>query len=220
MAARPRRPKGATSRKVAEALNCSERYVRELASRGVIPKRAAAGWDLEACRSRYAAHLREVAAGRTQAGAPVAAGTPGASGQQSLAYEQARLAKEKADAQAMANAVARGELVKQENVRAAVVAAWANARARLLAIPTKGAPMLVGISAVAPMQAALTELVRDALAELAATRSLPVGLGTVDDPAGVVAGMETAAAPHGLGVGRPRASAKRRSKRRAGPVED
>lgn len=220
MAARKSARASATTGQVADALGVSERYVRQLAERGVIPRRGRGGWDLEACREKYQEHTRAVAAGRARAGEPLPTGAPGASGQQSLAYEQARLAKEKADAQAMANAEARRELVRVEAVREAVVAAWARVRARLLAIPSKGAPVLVGIETVPAMQAALTDLMRDALDELASTRSLPVGLGSVHDPADLVGGLEAPAEAHGQRVGRSRAVSKPRGKRRARAMED
>lgn len=220
MAAKRAAKRGATGRQVAERLGVSDRYVRELSARGVIPARTPAGWDLEAVDQAYRAHLRAVAGGRAIAGEPLPSGTPGASGASSLKAEQARLAKEKADELAMRNAVTRGDLVTKAAVRNAVIGAWAHVRARLLTLPTKGAPMLLGIDALPAMQAALTELLRDALDELAATRSVPVGLEAVHDPAGLVGDLEAAAAPDGQPVGRPRARAQQRSKRRARKMAD
>lgn len=101
-------------------------------------------------------------------------------GPKSLDTERARLAAEQADAYAMKNAVARGEYLPKADVTATVQAAFARVRARLLAIPPRAAPVLVGVTRPTQIQAKLTEMVHEALAELAATKMVVADAGSID----------------------------------------
>jgi len=134
-------------------------------ARGVLPDAARGVHDLDACRLAYLRHMREVAAGRS--------GVSASGDALDLAGERARLAKEQADAQAMKNDVARGALILRGDVVAGMHAAFANARGRLLSIPTKVAPSLVGETSLAIIRDKLTEAIHDACGELAATRAIP-----------------------------------------------
>jgi phage terminase Nu1 subunit (DNA packaging protein) len=81
-------------------------------------------------------------------------------------HERARLAKEKADAQAIENAKARGELVPQEEVATNWDKLVTACKTRLLAIPNKAAPQVVGMD---PKEASgfIRGLIVEALEELA-----------------------------------------------------
>lgn len=87
-----------------------------------------------------------------------------------LEVERARLAKEQADQAAMRNAIMRDEFLRADHVTSAVASAFSRVRGRLLALPTKAAPRLVGMARPGPIQALLTEYVHEALNELANTR--------------------------------------------------
>lgn len=83
--------------------------------------------------------------------------------------ERTRKAKEEADALAMKNAQARGELIPRETFHIMVTSAFARVRARLLAMPSKLAPLVDGLSTPAEVQSLIKDSVHDALSELSAT---------------------------------------------------
>lgn len=84
--------------------------------------------------------------------------------------EEARLARERADQLAMKNAATRGELLPADKVSLAVTSAFARVRTRMLAIPPKAAPRMVGKAQPAEIQAALSDYVEEALRELSETQ--------------------------------------------------
>ncbi len=94
-------------------------------------------------------------------------------GRTALAAERARLACAQADMQEMKNAALRGALLPRDEVTAAVQAAFARVRARLLAIPTRAAPRVVLLKGIAEVKALLTALVHEALQELSETKVVP-----------------------------------------------
>lgn len=83
------------------------------------------------------------------------------------AQERARLAKEKADAQAIENAKARGLLIERSGVREKVEQQYGSVRQKLLSIPNKAAPQVIGLEA---KEAAgfIRALIVEALDELSA----------------------------------------------------
>ena len=89
-----------------------------------------------------------------------------------LEDERARLAKEQADAQEMKNAVARGDLIPRTSVVTGMEMAFSAARARLLGLPSKAAPLLMGKTNVAEARDLLAGMVNDVCGELAATRAI------------------------------------------------
>ncbi len=83
-------------------------------------------YDLEESTRRYVASLRETASGRG-----------GEEQVLNLTGERARLAREQADAQALKNAVARGENVPAIEVERAWADILRGLRSRLLAVPSR-----------------------------------------------------------------------------------
>ena len=106
----------------------------------------------------YTAHLREIAAGRSNGEDDL-----------DLVAERARLAKEQADAQEMKNAAMRGELLPRADVDAAVTGAFARVRARLISIPVKLAPVVMTVETPTEAQAAIRDAIYEALRELSDT---------------------------------------------------
>lgn len=151
----------ATQAEIAEHLDLSQQAVSQLLAARVLPKARRAELDLDACRVAYVRHLREIAAGR----ASEASAEEGLD----LVEQRARLAKSQADAQEMRNHTARGALIPRPAMVAVLTASFANCRARLLAIPTRAAPLLIGRTSLPTIRDKLTELVSEACAELAAT---------------------------------------------------
>lgn len=146
----------ATQRDIAEHLGISQPAVAALVRDGTIRPASRGSYDLDAARIAYCSRLREQAAGR-------------GGGETGLIAERARLSAEQADAQAMKNAKMRGDLLPRDEVTAAVQSAFARVRARLLAIPSRAAPIVAPLRAPGEVQAKLTDLVHEALAELAST---------------------------------------------------
>jgi len=95
-------------------------------------------------------------------------GAPAADSELSAA--RARLATEQADTVAMKNAVARRDLLPRADVHMAVTGAFARVRSKLLALPSKVTPVLLGLSSAAQINQALTSAVHEALHELASTQ--------------------------------------------------
>lgn len=185
--ARPVDTGAITTAELAKLLGVSEQAVRDHASRDVIPKLAKNRYERDAAVPAYCAHLREVAAGR-QGEDPDAP---------DLTDERARLAKAQADAQEMKNAQMRGELLPREDVDAAVAAAFARVRARLIGIPAKVAPVVVTMESPAEAQAAVRDAVYEALRELSETSIADL----CGDDGELVAPAGPAAGPDGQPVG-------------------
>ena len=136
-----------------------------------------------------------------------------------LNRERARLAKEQADKTALENGVRRGELIPRADFVKAMQTAFVHCRAKLLAIPSKLAPVMARIETPLEAQDKLTAAVHETLAELASIRGVP------EDPGGPDSGGSPDSGDEGVGapakadrkrVGRPSPKAQPRSKRRAG----
>ena len=85
--------------------------------------------------------------------------------------EKARADKERADKYALENAVRRGELVEVEVVESEWVRQAQDFKSRMLALPTKAAPLVVGSGNLREIHKTLEEMVHEALRELSASRA-------------------------------------------------
>lgn len=145
----------ATQLEVAEHLDLSDRQIRELLTKGALPKPRARGeMDLDACRLGYIRHLRDMAAGRDAR----------------LAEERTRLAAEQADAQAMKNAAERRDLLPRDQIGIAVAASFAHVRDRLREAPARYAAQLARITKPDEVRRRLVEIVDGALLEISQTQ--------------------------------------------------
>lgn len=125
--------------------------------------------------------------------------------------EKARLTHEQAEKVAMENSVRRGQLVDTEKVAGWWASIITNAKQRLLAIPTKAAPLVLGLKTLPEVRDQLETTINEVLLELSTTD--PVAGGSGDE------GVETSAQADGEPVGRPEAEAvprKRGSTRAVG----
>lgn len=152
----------ATQAEVGKHLDLSDRSVRELLDRGVLPNARRGGLDLDACRVAYVRHLREMAAGR-------AAGPAG----DDLTAERARLAREQADHYAMKNAAMRRELVPRSEITRAVTAAFQIVRDRLTGLPARLAGPLARVTDQEAVRLRLADALNEVLGELSEERVLP-----------------------------------------------
>lgn len=118
----------------------------------------------------------------------------------------------------------RGHVVRVDVVMQAIGDQLSNCRAKLLALPTKAAPLMVPLDDVLECRDVLDSLVREALDELTGYDGGGSGAAAPDgavSPASDVQGADEAAAEaDGESVGGPVPKAQRRSKRRTGPVDN
>lgn len=139
---------------------------------------------------------------------------------------EARILRAQADiAEAKAQEM-RKQLLPRHEVSSAVQSAFARVRAKLLSLPAKCAPVVHAMSSIAAVQDKLTELVHEALLELASTQIAAADpddhldggrqRGDGGNSGDLVAGADAAAETDGQPVGRRKPAAQRRSKRGAG----
>jgi terminase small subunit / prophage DNA-packing protein len=194
---------------MAKHLDLSERQLRDLASREIIPRTARPGrWDLDACRVAYIRHQRELAAGRYT------------EGDLDLAQERAKLARAQTEKTDLETRARRKELLEA----IAVEARWADlivrARARLLSIPSKLAARIVILGAKTAEDLLRSEIY-EALAELSGNAGA-AGSGSGHRPhrgkRKPAVGASTKADRKRVGRSKPRADVGR--KRRARAMED
>ena len=91
-----------------------------------------------------------------------------------LTAERARFAAAQADDREMRNDLARGDQITVAEFHLMVTSAFARVRAKMLALPSKMAPLVVGAKNAAEAQAMLRDVVHDALDELEATTAAGV----------------------------------------------
>ncbi|USI71625.1 hypothetical protein [Sphingomonas morindae] len=199
-----------TLNEVAALFGKSSRWISDLRASGEMPADGASLADFVAAWGSYCG------------------ARAGGAGGKSIDLHKARLAAEKADEAAMKNAQRRRELLPRALVTHAVQGAFARVRSKLLALPAKSAPAIASMKSAVAIQEKLTELVHEALAELARTDVEITGAATDaapgDEPGdggdggGVVAGVRAAAPADGEPVGRPEPDAQPGGKRRARKV--
>ncbi len=150
----------ATLAEIADHLDLSVRSVSSLKRSGILPDAGRGANDLDACRRAYIGHLRETAAGRAAAYGPL-----------DLTAERARLAHAQAAKCERENAVADGRFLARDKFHFMVTSAFARVRAKMLALPSKLAPLLAPEMTPAEAQAMLKDVVYQALNELGSTRA-------------------------------------------------
>ena len=106
---------------LANLIGISARQVREWASRGVLQRSGNGRYDERESVRAYCASLRVSASARA--------------GSSTLTTERTRLAREQADATALKNAIARGEMVDAKEVEFVWATVLRDVRAAMLAIP-------------------------------------------------------------------------------------
>ena len=143
---------------IAAHLDLSVTRVSQLVTAGILPKAPRGKHDLDACRASYLKHIREVAAGRGAA-----------YGDLDLTAERARLSKAQADDRERKNAIQDGEYLEVRTFHIMVTSSFAIVRARLLALPSKLAPHLVGIETPGKAHEIVKTEIYAALDELGAT---------------------------------------------------
>ena len=189
---------------IARLLMIDERRVQQLAQEGVIPKAARGRYDLVQSVQGYIRYMQERARVSPQEGS-------GSYTEERTRHEAAKAALAELDL-----ALRRGEVLPVADSEAAVIALASAVRTRILAIPSKVAPLAYAAESAHEAEAIVREHITEALQELAdAAAAVPAP----DEPAESGArrerggGATTAASSHGKRVGGRRKKAQRRSKR-------
>jgi hypothetical protein len=185
-----------TLSEVASLFGKSSRWISDLRAKGELPDDGATLAEFVAAWSSYST---------TSTGAK----------QKPIDAAKARRELAKAEAEEIRTAVMKGEMLPRAGVSAAVQGAFARVRSKLLGLPSKIAPRIASLKSAVAVEAAITELVHEALAELAATqigveeagagggdRAAPGGEPGAGEGGGrVVAGDDAAAPADGERVG-------------------
>ena len=136
---------------VAAHLDLSTSRLKGLILEKVIDDAKPGEMDIDAARINYIRHLRSQASGR---------------GGDSLSRERARLAGEQADRAARENKLASAQVIDRADVLAVLTAGFSAVRSRMLGIPTRAAPLVVGLP-VNEVRAKLVEEVEAACEDMA-----------------------------------------------------
>ena len=140
-----------TTADFAALVGCTPRHLQQLARDGIIPTAARGRWSA-ASVTAYCAYLQSDAR----------------RGPADFQAERARLTRAQADLAEANLAQRQGELLARGDVDAAVVGAFARVRARLLAIPSKAAPLVAG-QTTAEAGETIRQAIHEALRELSET---------------------------------------------------
>ena len=146
----------ANQKQCAAHLFMSPERFNVLLNDSVIKRMPPGKYDLDVVREEYIKHIRDIASGRS--------GSMKAN--LDLTEERARLAKEQADSHEMKNSIQRGSLVHISDVVDSVEEQFIALRAKLLAMPTKIAPLVFASSDLREAKNVFEEGVLEALNEL------------------------------------------------------
>jgi len=142
---------------IGRLLNLTPRHLQRLATDGVIPKAARGRYELVPVVQGYVKYLQDLAAGKGDDARKTAT--------TEYAIERAKKAQRE-------NMKAAGELIPKTEIVAMIQGMFGHCRARLLAIPTKLAPLMDLLETTAEKKDAITEAIYDALQELSQTRAV------------------------------------------------
>lgn len=156
--ASPPLPNEATAGQLARILGVSERVILGRKADGRLPVAASGAIDLAAVLK---AGVSALAADQARAAGNDAA--------EDLDANRARESRLRGDKLELINAQLRADLVPSEEMEAAMGQAFDAVRGKVLALPSRAAPLLMGSKTALEIQDKLTELVHDACGDLAAS---------------------------------------------------
>jgi len=185
---------------LAKLFNLTERRVQQLAKDEIIPRASRGNYDLIGCVRAYIEFLQSAVAGTHE---------------QSIDShkENARHKKLQADKLQLEIDEHKGKLIDMDAVIESTSKMVLAFRAKLLSIPTKGAPRLKGCSTLPQIRSELEDLIHDALTELSELRAEDFDV-SIDDNESAKATAEV----NPKRVGRQKKKTKSRSKRGARTV--
>ncbi len=145
----------ATQRELAEHLDLSTKRISELIRDGILPsKMGRSPLNIDVCRIAYISYLRKLG------------GYNKRSGGGDIAEEKTRLTKAQADKAELEVSELEGQLIPAQLVQDTWTDFVANARAKLLALPSKIAHQVIALDKYAEAELLIKENVHDALLEL------------------------------------------------------
>ena len=146
----------ASQREVAEHLDLSTKRISELIRDGILPsKMGRSPLNLDVCRIAYISYLRKLGDYNKRSGGG------------DIAEEKTRLTKAQADKAELEVSELEGQLIPAQLVQDTWTDFVANARAKLLALPSKIAHQVIALDKYAEAELLIKENVHDALSELA-----------------------------------------------------
>ena len=158
---------------IARFLNLTERRVQQLARDGIIPKPEKGKYDLVGCVQGYIGYLQARAFGKD-------------TGTVDMYAERGRLLRLQADRAQMELDMMRARLISADEAEELWASLLATFRARMLAVPTRAAHLVLHLKEFIAIEQQLRDLVRDALTELARydpkQHSRPNGVETRPEP--------------------------------------
>lgn len=144
-------PRNSNAPALAKLLNLTVQQVYNLANSGTIPKPPAGEpWNLTQCGHAYIKYLQGRAGGEKR----------------DFAAERTRKTRLEADILELEKAQLEGQLIPVDEVQSAWGRLAAAFRARMLALPTKTAPLVVAAESFIAAEKILTDAIHDALNEL------------------------------------------------------
>ena len=143
-----------TRSQLAKHLDLSTRSIQRLQEEEII-SRGDNGYDLDECRVNYIRYLRKKGSYTLKDGTG------------DITAEKARLTKAQADEREISVKKMMGELIAADEVQTTWSDYVANARAKLLALPSKSAQQLLSLESYQEVETYLKEMVYEALEELA-----------------------------------------------------
>lgn len=201
-------PEIVSTAQLSELLGLSSQRINQFKKDGIVNSFAMGRWELIPTVNAIIRHYGEVAAGRGDGGAL------------DLPQERAKLAKAQEENTTLKNMQLKGMLLPRDAVDAAVIASFANCRARMLALPGKLAPFAATTDSIAEIQDHFIDGVNEALAELASPETVARVASGIDDAVniGVASDHEAAAEDDGEPVGGRKQGSVKRSQRGARKV--
>lgn len=143
---------------VAKALNVTPRRVNQLANEGM-PREGRGEYDLAACMLWYIRYLQKALSAK---------GSMDDDGQiTTLKAERGRLVKMQADREELELARARGEVISLNDHERVLSDLVLETKARVMAVPARVAPQILGESSRVMAQARIEKGLREALTQLA-----------------------------------------------------
>ena len=141
---------------ISKLLDLSPRRIRQLVDEGVIPREERGRYELVPAVRGYIGFLRERAVNADV-------------GSDELGRHRARKLKAEATQAEMKTDLIRGDLIKVGEFHLMMTSAFGRVRAKMLALPSKLAPLVVAAKSASAAQKLLRDTVHEALDELAAT---------------------------------------------------
>jgi hypothetical protein len=155
-------PEGATAGQIARAAGVSERVILGRKADGRLPVRDDGAVDLYAV----------IRAGIAALAAKQKAEATGGDSADDLDANRARESRLRGDKLELINAQLRADLVPADEMEAALGQVFDAVRGKVLALPSRAAPLLLGLRTSLDIQDKLTELVHDACGDLAASEAV------------------------------------------------